>query len=71
MSQYMSCISFTYIVLHPENEKYLNKYLKYFQMYLYLNTFVFKIICIFLKHSGVFVFKYISMYLIDPMSGYT
>ena len=38
MSQYMSCFSFTYIVIHPENEKYL----KYFPMYLYLKVFVFQ-----------------------------
>ena len=38
--------SITYIVIHPKNEKYLKKYLKYFPMYLYLNTFVLKRICI-------------------------
>ena len=38
MSQYMSCFSFTYTVIHNENEKYL----KYFPMHLYLNTFVFQ-----------------------------
>ena len=32
--------------MYPENEKYLKKYLKYFPMYLYLNTFAFKSICI-------------------------
>ena len=41
MSQYMSCISVTNIVIIPENEKYLKKYLKYF-----LNVFVFKYISI-------------------------
>ena len=35
-------ISITYIVMYPENEKYF----KYFSMYLYLNTFAFKSICI-------------------------
>ena len=54
---WLTCFSFTYIVLHytvihPENylknvfEKYLNFCVKYFPMYLYLNTFVFKSICI-------------------------
>ena len=40
--------------MYPENEKYL----KYFSMYLYLNTFAFKSICIWI-HLNVF----------DPMSG--
>ena len=39
-------VSIIYIVMYPENEKYLKKYLKYFSMYLYLNTFAFKSICI-------------------------
>ena len=46
VSQCTSCFSFTYIVRHPKNEKYLKKYFTYFPMYLYLNTFVFKSICI-------------------------
>ena len=34
-------VSFTYIVIYPENEKYLKKYLKYLS-----KVFVFKYICI-------------------------
>ena len=35
-----SLVSFTYIVIYPENEKYLKKYFKYFS-----KVFVFKYIC--------------------------
>ena len=42
--QYMSCFSFTYIVIHSENEMYLKKNCKYFPVYLYLNTFVFRVL---------------------------
>ena len=41
----MYCFSFTYIVIQNEKylkAKYMNKYLKYFSMYSYLNTFIFK-----------------------------
>ena len=37
---------FTYIVVHPESEKYLEKYFKYFPMYLYLNNLECQSICI-------------------------
>ena len=33
---------FYYVVMYPENQTYLKKYLKYFSMYLYLNTYAFK-----------------------------
>ena len=36
-------VSFTYIVIYPENEKNLKKYLKYFSK---VFVFVFKYICI-------------------------
>ena len=37
-------VSFTYIVIYPENEKYLKKYLKYFS-----KVFVFKYISMYLN----------------------
>ena len=55
MSQYMSCFSVTYIVIYPENLKYLKKYLKYFPMYLFLNTFVFKSICIWVTQEYLYL----------------
>ena len=67
MSQYMSCFSFTYIVIHPENEKKVFEILSC--------VFVLKYICIdkylYLKPSRVFVFifKYISMYLTPYLMG--
>ena len=44
MSQYINCFSFTYIVIHPENEILLKRNFIYFSGYLYLHIFVFSVL---------------------------
>ena len=64
MSLYRLYVYFTYIVVYPENEKYL----KYFPMYLYLNTFAFKIFVIVFESKSICIYIHLSVF--DPMFEY-